>query len=80
MSEPFDETRNVVWQQRAADPTVYENALGDALEEIFAAEIYDLPSIVERLNEMGPQPQDGGSWTEDAFQAEMKRLGRKEFG
>lgn len=80
MREVYDETRNVVWQTRAADPTPHENAMGEALEKIFAAEIYDLPGIVAKLNEMGLTTEDGAAWTEDSFQADIKRLGKKEFG
>lgn len=80
MREVYDESRNVVWQTRAADPTAYENALGDALGKIFASEIYDLPGIVARLNELGLTTEDGAAWTEETYQTEMKRLGKKEFG
>ena len=80
MREVYDETRNVVWQTRASDPTPYEDALGKALAEIFAAEIYDLPGIVAKLNDKGLTTEDGAAWTEESFQSEMKRLGKKEFG
>lgn len=66
---------NLVWQTRDRVPTAFEDALGYALEKTFAAGIKDLPEIVERLNRDGPKP-DAGEWTEELFQAEIKRLGR----
>ena len=80
MREPYDESRNVVWQTRAADPTDYETAVGDALETIFGDGVYDLPGIVERLNALGLTTENGESWTEETFKTAMQRLGRKEFG
>lgn len=80
MREPYDETTNVVWQQRAGVPSAFENAMGEALEKIFGEEIYDLPEIVGRLNTMGLKTEAGEAWTEENFQIEIARLGRKEFG
>ena len=70
-----DVVENFVWQTREAAPTEYENALGDALEGIFSEGLEELAEIVGRLNEIGLRTQDGENWTEDAFEAEMKRLG-----
>jgi hypothetical protein len=70
-----DRVENVPWQTRPAIPPDYEGALADALAAIFAAEIYDLPLIVERLNLTGPRPPAGGGWTEERFLAEMSCLG-----
>lgn len=70
-----DKARNISWQTRAAPPTAYENALGDALQAIFAEEIYDLAGIVRRLNERGVTGPDGAAWTEASFTSEMARLG-----
>lgn len=58
-----------------AAPTDFENRVGDALEEIFDANFDQLADIIIKLNEMGVVAADGESWTEDSFQAEMKRLG-----
>src|SRR3954468_13339168 len=69
------EVRNVRWQTRAAAPTDYENALGDALQAIFAAEVYELAGLVRELNAIGPKPPQGGAWTEESFSAKMARLG-----
>jgi hypothetical protein len=72
-----DRVENVAWQTRAAPPTDAENALADALQAIFADEVYDLAQIVERLNRLGIAPTAGaGRWTEASLRAELGRLGR----
>jgi len=43
--------------------------------EIFDADVDQLPDVITKLNEMGVQAPYGVAWTEDSFQAEMKRLG-----
>ena len=80
MREPFDDTVNIVWQHRGGDPSPHVDALAGALEKLFGEEIYELSGIVARLNEQGLTTEDGQSWTEENFQAELKRLGKKEFG
>ena len=75
-NETVDNIENIVWQSRAAPPSDYENALGDALENLFRDKIHDLPGIVAGLNEAGIHGPDGRYWTEASFQAEMARLGR----
>jgi hypothetical protein len=63
-------------QTRLGALSDYEKALGDALERILAAGTHDLPGIVTALNQSGaPKPSTGGTWTENAFRAEMARLG-----
>jgi hypothetical protein len=71
-----DRVRNIAWQTRAAPPTDAENAFADALQAIFAEEIYDLPGIVQRLNGRVPPPEGWARWTEAALAAELRRLGR----
>jgi hypothetical protein len=71
----YDEPGNVVWQTRDHAPTAFERELADALEEIFAAEIYDLAAVVGELNARGVKTEDGAAWTAEAFAAAMKRLG-----
>jgi hypothetical protein len=66
---------NLCWQTRAAPPTEYENALGDALERIFAKGVESLPELVHQLNQDGSRDPAGQPWTEASFQAEMRRLG-----
>jgi hypothetical protein len=66
---------NLVWQTRPAPPTEYENRLGDALVECFAAGITELGALVRRLDELGVRAPDGARWTEESFEREMARLG-----
>lgn len=75
MAEKYVEPGNVVWQTRDHAPTVFERGLADALEEIFAAEIYQLDAVVAALNARGLKTEDGAAWTAEAFAAAMKRLG-----
>ena len=63
-----------IHQYRSHPPTEYENALGDALEAVFAEGLHDLRDIVRRLNETNVRTADGRAWTEPLFAAEMKRL------
>ncbi len=64
---------NVPWQTRPAPPTDHELALCEALTEIFDAGIEELSEIVAALNDKGVKAADGSDWTEDSFQAEMKK-------
>ncbi|MFZ1388071.1 MAG: recombinase-like helix-turn-helix domain-containing protein [Thiolinea sp.] len=74
--EQVDKIENIVWQNRMAPPTDYENALADALESLFRQNKMELPEIVAGLNATGMHGPDGRYWTEESFQAEMARLGR----
>ena len=65
---------NIAWQHRAAAPDEFENRLGDALEQIFGRGTESLPEIVSELNKTMAD-RSGKPWTEQTFQAEMKRLG-----
>ena len=65
---------NVPWQTRPAPPTEFELALCEALTEIFGAGAEALSDIVAELNKRGVKAPDGSDWTEDSFQAEMKKL------
>jgi hypothetical protein len=67
--------KNIVWQTRAAAPSAYENALGDALEVVFGAGAETVEQVVEGLNAHGFRRADGGAWTVAQFEAEMARLG-----
>jgi hypothetical protein len=66
---------NLAWQSRAEPPSEFENRLGDALEEIFGGGIDSLSALVEGLNQRGCRDRGGRPWTEESFQAEMRRLG-----
>jgi hypothetical protein len=67
--------KNIVWQTRAAAPSAYENALGDALEAVFGAGADTALQVVEGLNAHGFRRADGGAWSVAQFEAEMARLG-----
>jgi hypothetical protein len=69
-----EKRENIEWQNRAEAPSEFENRLGDALEQIFAKGIESLPQVVEELNKT-TRDRAGNPWTEQTFQAEMKRLG-----
>lgn len=66
---------NIVWQNRPAPPTDYENALGDALEKVFETGAVELADVIARLNELGIKSPQGTAWTEDSFARAMKKLG-----
>jgi hypothetical protein len=66
---------NYVWQTRPAPPSEYENRLGDALVECFAAGIEAIEPLVARLNEMGVMAPGGAPWSVASFEREMARLG-----
>jgi hypothetical protein len=67
--------RNIVWQNRAAAPTDYENALGDALEAVFEQGAQTAEQVAEGLNGIGFRTPDGDAWTAAVFEAEIARLG-----
>lgn len=64
------------WQAGTGSATPYEAALGNALEEVFSAGIYDLPGIVAALNRMGVKTPEGEVWTEAGYAGVMEKLGR----
>jgi hypothetical protein len=66
---------NIVWQQRSAPPTEYENALGDALEKVFGDGAETIEQVVAGLNAINCRAGDGQPWTAASFEAEMARLG-----
>jgi hypothetical protein len=75
MAERYVEPGNVIWQTRDHAPTPFEIGLANALETIFAAEIYELDAVVAELNKRGVRGEDGAAWTAESFTATMKRLG-----
>ena len=66
---------NLIWQNRAARPSAYEDALADALEKVFDSGAETLEAVVDGLNGLGVRLPDGRSWTPPLFEAEMARLG-----
>ncbi len=70
------ERRLVCWQTRRQPPTQYEIRLATALQNIFGDEVYDIESIVARLNGSDVRSPDGEAWSEANFRAAMCELGR----
>jgi hypothetical protein len=70
----------IQWQTRPAAPSEYERTLADALEQVFAQRIYDLPEIVAALNREGVRTPAGEAWTERNFQETLRELGKLAFG
>ena len=66
---------NATHQARSAEPTTYENLLGDAIERAFASGIHDLDALVHYLNTTGPAGPNGEPWTPQSYEREMARLG-----
>lgn len=62
-------------QIRTAEPTEFENKLGDALETIFMKREYELPQVIAGLNALGVFDEHGRAWTETSFCETMERLG-----
>lgn len=67
--------KNIIWQTRAAAPTPFENALGDALEVVFGAGAETAEQVAAGLNANGFRRADGSVWTAEAFESDMARLG-----
>ena len=61
-------------QTRSAEPTSYEDLLGDAIERAFAQGIHELEALVSYLNVSGPMGHNGQAWTASSFEQEMARL------
>ncbi len=77
MAIGYPEPENIVWQTReGVELTTFEIGLSEALEAVFDGGVSDLNGIVDRFNGMDFRNREGGNWTTDGFEAEMKRLGR----
>ncbi|REE07573.1 hypothetical protein B0G71_8104 [Paraburkholderia sp. BL27I4N3] len=68
------EVENHIWQTRKAEPTQYENELGDALERVFETGAIELDDVVAGLNRIGLRTPDGAPWTVERFRAEITAL------
>ena len=66
---------NIVWQNRAAPPTAFETALGDALEQAFDGGAESAEQVVAALNAAGHRARDGAAWTVVSFENELTGLG-----
>jgi hypothetical protein len=63
-------------QARTSAPTDYENALAGSIEAAFAAGVWDLAGLVERLNADGLRTPSGEPFTEDKYRHLIAALGR----
>jgi Recombinase-like helix-turn-helix domain len=61
-------------QHGTAEPTVFENELGDVMEETFARGIHDLGGLVAALNRSRVRPPDGTAWTEPTLASILRQL------
>jgi hypothetical protein len=66
---------NIVWQNRAAAPTAFENALGDALEAAFEGGAESVEQIADAFNAANFRRPDGRTWTGPDVEAELALLG-----
>lgn len=66
---------NIIWQTRPAPPTPFENALGDALEQVFEAGATELPDVVAGLNANGCMDPDGKPWTPTRLTEVLAKVG-----
>lgn len=69
------EVHNVIFQNRGAEPTPYENALGDGLEKVLGEGAETLTQIASGLNANNVFGPGGVAWTEATLGAELHRLG-----
>jgi hypothetical protein len=68
------ESTNMVWQNRKAEPTQYENDFGDALERVFEAGAMELQEVVDGLNRDGFRTPEGTPWNAERLAAEFRQL------
>lgn len=71
MQEPYLEPN----QTRDGSLTPYEAKLAGIIQQVFADGHYELPALVQGLNDHGSLAPNGQPWTEQAFRTEMSRLG-----
>jgi hypothetical protein len=65
---------NETHQSRAAQPTAYEDLLGDAIERAYGQGMTELDALVGYLNASGPSGPNGQPWTGAVFEQKMARL------
>jgi hypothetical protein len=68
------EQENMVWQNRKAEPTQYENDFGDALEQVFEAGAVELQEVVDGLNRIGFRTPEGTAWDAERLATEFRLL------
>jgi hypothetical protein len=62
-------------QAASAEPSDWENELGDAIESAFTNGAWELEALVEQLNASRVRPREGGPWTAERFLATVRELG-----
>ena len=62
-------------QTRDHEPTPVENAIGDVIEQSYAAGVDTCQGLVAALNRANVPAPDGKAWSEESFKREMARLG-----
>ena len=67
-------------QSRTNDPTLYEDKLAKAIEEVFSNGAHTLEGLVEGLNETGIHGPDGSPWSAESFRDEISRLEQSAVG
>jgi hypothetical protein len=68
------QSENMIWQNRKAEPTQYENDFGDALEQVFEAGATELDDVVAGLNRIGLRTPEGAAWSAERLAAEFRLL------
>lgn len=68
---PDDFRFNIIHQTRSASPDEYENALCDALQNLFLQDITDIEGLVKGLNAAEFRSRNGAIWTVESFEATM---------
>ena len=56
-------------------PSGYERELSDALFSIMSNRIYAPAALATELNRSAVRPAQGGTWTAEILQSEIRRLG-----
>ena len=66
---------NIRWQSRSAEPTAFETALGDAIEQLYFQGLSTSAEFAGALNRMGLRSPSGTLWDVARLEREMARLG-----
>ena len=56
-------------------PSDYERDLSNALFSILGKSVHDPEAIVAELNQVGPRPMSGLTWSRELLESEARRLG-----
>lgn len=66
---------NLRWQNRATEPSAYENALAAAIEAAYLQGARTPAAMVASFNAVHFHTQSGNDWTPGILESEMQRLG-----